>query len=33
LLDSNNSTIAIESITLQYDGFERDTDVVEPQQP
>ena len=33
LLDSNNSTIAIESITLQYDGFQRDTDVVEPQQP
>ena len=32
-LDSLNTSIAIESITLQYEGFERDTSLVEPKQP
>ena len=32
-LDSNNTSVAMESITLQYEGFERDVAVVEPQQP
>ena len=31
-LDSNNTMTALESITLQYEGFERDTAVVEPKQ-
>ncbi len=32
-LDSNNTSVAMESITLQYEGFERDPKVVEPRQP
>jgi phage tail-like protein len=32
-LDSNNTLVALESITLQYEGFERDPAVVEPKQP
>lgn len=32
-LDSNDTQVALESITLQYGGFERDPAVVEPQQP
>lgn len=32
-LDSNDTLVAVESITLQYEGFERDLTVVEPQQP
>jgi phage tail-like protein len=32
-LDSNDTLIAFESITLQYEGFERDIAVVEPKQP
>jgi hypothetical protein len=31
-LDSNNTMTALESITLQYEGFERDTSVGEPKQ-
>ena len=32
-LDSNNASVAMESITLQHEGFERDAAVVEPKQP
>jgi phage tail-like protein len=32
-LDSNNTSVAMESITLQYEGFARDLAVTEPQQP
>jgi phage tail-like protein len=32
-LDSNDTLIALESITLQYEGFEHDIAVVEPKQP
>lgn len=32
-LDSNNAMVAMESLTLQYEGFERDVSVVEPKQP
>lgn len=32
-LDANDTLVAVESITLQYEGFERDPAVVEPQQP
>lgn len=32
-LDANNTSIAIESITLQHEGWERDLEVVEPTQP
>lgn len=32
-LDANDRLVAVESITLQYEGFERDPAVVEPQQP
>ena len=32
-LDSNNTLVALESLTLQYEGFERDPAVVEPKQP
>ena len=32
-LDSNHTLVALESITLQYEGFERDPAVGEPQQP
>lgn len=31
-LDANNSTIAIERIVLQHEGWERDTAVTEPQE-
>jgi phage tail-like protein len=33
VLDANDTMIALESITLQYEGFERDMAVVEPKQP
>jgi phage tail-like protein len=32
-LDANASAVAIESITLQHEGWERDTSVVEPVEP
>jgi phage tail-like protein len=32
-LDANNASVAIESITLQNEGWERDASVVEPKQP
>jgi phage tail-like protein len=32
-LDANANGIAIESITLQHEGWERDTSVVEPNEP
>jgi phage tail-like protein len=32
-LDAGNTSIAIESITLQHEGWERDFEVVEPQEP
>jgi phage tail-like protein len=32
-LDSNCGVVALESITLQYEGFERDVAVAEPKQP
>jgi phage tail-like protein len=32
-LDSNDTLVAIESITLQYEGFERDKSIAEPKQP
>jgi phage tail-like protein len=32
-LDSNDTLVALESLTLQYEGFERDTSVGEPKQP
>ena len=32
-LDANANVIAIESITLQHEGWERDTSVVEPKEP
>jgi len=31
-LDANANAVAIESIVVQYEGFERDLDVVEPQE-
>jgi len=33
LLDAKETSIVVESLTLQYEGFERDTSIVEPQQP
>jgi phage tail-like protein len=33
VLDSNHTSVAIESITLQHEGFQRDKSVVEPKQP
>ena len=32
-LDANANAIAIQSITLQNEGFERDVDVTEPEEP
>jgi len=32
-LDAMDTAIALESITLQYEGFSRDTSVAEPKQP
>lgn len=32
-LDANSSSVAIESITLQHEGWERDTSVQEPKEP
>jgi phage tail-like protein len=32
-LDANGSAIAIESITLQHEGWERDVSVTEPEEP
>jgi phage tail-like protein len=32
-LDAHDSTVAIERITLQHEGWERDTSVVEPLEP
>lgn len=32
-LDSNETSVAFESITLQYEGMDRDTTVVEPKEP
>jgi len=32
-LDANNSCVALESITLQYEGWERDSSVTEPEEP
>lgn len=32
-LDANASVVAIESLTLQHEGWSRDPDVVEPQEP
>jgi len=32
-LDANLATVALESLTLQHEGFERDPSVGEPQQP
>lgn len=32
-LDANSNSVAIQTITLQTEGWERDTDVVEPEEP
>jgi len=32
-LDANNSEVAIQSITIQHEGWERDTSVTEPVEP
>lgn len=32
-LDATGNAVAIESITLQYEGFERDASVTEPVEP
>jgi phage tail-like protein len=32
-LDANGAAVAIESITLQHEGWERDLAVVEPEEP
>ena len=32
-LDANGAAVAIESLTLQNEGWERDVNVVEPQEP
>jgi phage tail-like protein len=32
-LDANNSCVALESITLENEGWERDYDVMEPTEP
>lgn len=32
-LDSNSTDVVIESITLQHEGWERDTAVTEPEEP
>lgn len=32
-LDANNTAVAIESITLENEGWERDKDVTEPEEP
>ncbi|UOQ64826.1 phage tail protein [Hymenobacter volaticus] len=31
-LDSNTASVVIEKITIQYEGFERDEDIVEPKE-
>ena len=33
LLDANNAAVAIESLTLVHEGFERDREVSEPKEP
>lgn len=33
VLDANSNSVAIQTITLQTEGWERDTDVVEPEEP
>jgi phage tail-like protein len=32
-LEANNGTVAFESLTLEHEGWERDPDVAEPQEP
>jgi phage tail-like protein len=32
-LNANTTDIAVETLTLQYDGWERDMEVIEPQEP
>jgi len=33
VLDAKDTAVVVESLTLQYEGFERDTSVAEPKQP